>query len=284
MSPIGRIAVFLNLALSAGFLGWAAANLSDAEKFRTQYDAEVTKNAELKSTTTAQIEALTAERDENARQRTDMRNQKDALGNQVTALNEQLNEKTDELNQLKANMSNIASTIGDLNSNLEDMKSQVAQANDARVEAVEARRTAENERDDAVQARASSDDRANSLDLQLRQAEKDLTSANATIQDLETQVSTIVAATGFDPAAAGVAVPQIDGAVLQYYADLQLVHINRGSDDQVKRGFVFDIWNAGQYKGQAQVEVVNPGSCTARIINAVQGTQVVQGDRVSTRI
>ena len=164
MSPIGRIAVFLNLALSAGFLGWAAATLSDAEKFRSQYDAKPTALAALERTSGAQIEALPSERDENARQRTDMRNQKDALGNQVTALNEQLNEKTDELNQLKANMSNIASTIGDLNSNLEDMKSQVAPAN------------------------------------------------------------------------------------------------------------------------AAQVEVVNPGSCTARIINAVQGTQVVQGDRVSTRI
>ncbi|MEM9382067.1 MAG: hypothetical protein AAGB93_19075 [Planctomycetota bacterium] len=284
MSPIGRTAVFLNLALSAGFLGWAAANLADADKYRAQFDAKTSEMAQLEADTTQQIADLTAERDENARQRTDMRNLKDASDVRVTALTEQLNEKTDELNQLKANMANIASTIGDLNSNLEDMKSQVAQANDARVEAVEARRSAENERDDAMQAKAEATDRANGLEVELQTAEKGLTAAQAKIQDLETSVDTIVRATGFDITAAGGAVPQIDGAVLQYYSDLKLVHINRGSDDQVKRGFVFDIWNAGQYKGRAQVEVVNPGSCTARIINAVPGTQVVQGDRVSTQI
>ena len=284
MSPIGRLFVFLNLALSAGFLGWAASNLATAQKFRGEFDAVTAQLAETTTDLNAQIAEITADRDEASRQRTDMRNQKNTQEERVTALTQSLTEKTDELSKLKADMGNIASTLGDLNSNLDDMKGQVAQAHQAQTEAIQTARDAEAARDAANQARAAADDKARGLDDELGQAERDLVAARATIQDQDTTIETLVVMSGIDPTQIGAAVPQIDGAVLQYYEDLKLVHINRGSDDQVRRGYVFDIYTSGQYKGQARVEVVNPNSCTAVLLNNVDGTQISQGDRVSTRI
>jgi hypothetical protein len=180
-------------------------------------------------------------------------------------------------------MGNIATELGDLTNQVGDMNSRVEQANNDRVAAVEAKRDAEAAADQANQARAAAERERDDLATQLADTERALTTMSAQAQDLDTTLKMVVAATGYNLDGAA-AVPQIDGAVLQYYSDLKLVHINRGTNDQVKRGFVFDIFSGGVYKGQARVEVVNPGTCTAVVLNSVDGTQIMQGDRVSTQI
>ena len=126
-------------------------------------------------------------------------------------------------------------------------------------------------------------ERLRTLLADLAQAERDLTAASGALEDANTTIAMIVEATGYD-VSRGVGAPQIDGAVLQYRADQKLVHINRGTNDKVKRGYVFDIFSGGVYKGQARVEVVNPDTCTAVVTYATSGTEIAQGDLVSTQI
>ena len=102
------------------------------------------------------------------------------------------------------------------------------------------------------------------------------------LDDATTTIAMVVEATGFD-LSRGVGAPQIDGAVLQYRADQKLVHINRGTNNKVKRGYIFDIYSGDTYKGQARVEVVNPDTCTAVLV-ATTGSAIAQGDLVSTQI
>ncbi len=282
MSPIGRIFVIINLALSAAFLGFASNNLSAAQKYRGQFDAVTAELASTKTSMQADIDSITADRDAANRMRTEMRNQKEALDAKNTALEQELASATDELNELKSDMGNISSSIGDLSSSLDDMKSQVAQANEARAEAINARRDAENARDAAVAAREKADDRSNGLAADLAQAERDLTATSRSLDDANTTIAMVVEATGID-ISRGVGAPQIDGAVLQYRADQKLVHINRGTNNKVKRGYIFDIYSGGIYKGQARVEVVNPDTCTAVVV-ATTGSEIAQGDLVSTQI
>ncbi len=282
MSPIGRIFVIINLALSAAFLGFASNNLSAAQKYRGQFDAVTAELASTKTSMQAEIDQITADRDAANRMRTDMRNEKEAMASKNTALEQELASATDELNELKSDMGNISSSIGDLSSSLDDMKSQVAQANEARAEAINARRDAENARDAAVAAKEKADDRSNGLAADLAQAERDLTATSRSLDDANTTIAMVVEATGFD-ISRGVGAPQIDGAVLQYRADQKLVHINRGTNNKVKRGYIFDIYSGGIYKGQARVEVVNPDTCTAVVV-ATTGSEIAQGDLVSTQI
>lgn len=282
MSPIGRIFVIINLALSAAFLGFASNNLSAAQKYRGQFDAVTAELASTKTSMQAEIDQITADRDAANRMRTDMRNLKETSDAKNTALEQELASATDELNELKSDMGNISSSIGDLSSSLDDMKSQVAQANEARAEAINARRDAENARDAAVAAKERADDRSNGLAADLAQAERDLTATSRSLDDANTTIAMVVEATGFD-ISRGVGAPQIDGAVLQYRADQKLVHINRGTNNKVKRGYIFDIYSGGIYKGQARVEVVNPDTCTAVVV-ATTGSEIAQGDLVSTQI
>lgn len=282
MSPIGRIFVIINLALSAAFLGFASNNLSAAQKYRGQFDAVTAELASTKTSMQAEIDQITADRDAANRMRTDMRNEKEAMASKNTALEQELASATDELNELKSDMGNISSSIGDLSSSLDDMKSQVAQANEARAEAINARRDAENARDAAVAAKEKADDRSNGLAADLAQAERDLTATSRSLDDANTTIAMVVEATGID-ISRGFGAPQIDGAVLQYRADQKLVHINRGTNNKVKRGYIFDIYSGGIYKGQARVEVVNPDTCTAVVV-ATTGSEIAQGDLVSTQI
>lgn len=284
MSPIGRLFVFFNLALSAAFLGWAASNLASAQKYRTMFDSVTAELAETTTALEAQISEVTADRDEASRQRSDMRGVKDAAEVKASSLEQDLAKSEDELSKLKADMGNIASTLGDLNQNLGDMKTQVEASHAAETAAIAASRDAADARDQANQARATAVDKGNGLVKELAERERELKTANDLTQEQATTIAMMIEMTGVDPATLGVAVPLIDGAVLQYYSELKLVHINRGSEDQVRRGFVFDIYSSGQYKGQARVEVVNPGSCTAVLLNNVDGTEISQGDRVSTQI
>lgn len=282
MSPIGRIFVIINLVLSAGFLGFAANNLASAQKYRAQFDTVSAELAQTKTDMQASIDQLTVDRDAAVRMRAEMRNEKEDLDVKNTALQQQLSEANDELNQLKADMGNIGTSLSDLTSQVENMNSQVASANEDAKKAIEEKRDAQQAADEANQARVAAVDKANGLEADLAQAERDLTAEREKSMGLDTQLKEVLIATGYSPS--GVGVPQIEGAVLQYDSEYKLVHINRGTNDQVKRGYKFDIFSGGVYKGQARVEVVNPGTCTAVVLSSVDGVQIMQGDRVSTQI
>lgn len=282
MSPIGRTFVAINFALSAAFLGFASNNLSTAQKYRGQFEDVTAELASSKTSMQAEIDQITADRNAANDLRNNIRSEKDALEEKNTALKLNLATATDELNELKSDMGNISSSIGDLSSSLDDMKSQVAQANEARAEAINARRDAENARDAAVAAKEKADDRSNGLSADLAQAERDLTATRGNLEDANTTIAMVVEATNYD-LTRGVGAPQIDGAVLQYRADQKLVHINRGTNNKVKRGHIFDIYSGDTYKGQARVEVVNPDTCTAVLV-ATTGSAIAQGDLVSTQI
>lgn len=286
MSPIGRIFVVINLVLAGLFLGSAATNLASAQKYRSFFDQEVAAKKALEAELTANIESLRAEKIAAENIRNDIKNQKDALDAQKTALEQDIQEKTDELNVLKSNVGNIDSALADMAKQLEDQSSQVKQANDERVAAVEARRDAEEARDEAIQAKASAEDQSNDYEKQIAQLRTELNTTRNELRDANTLIDVAVATTGVTRDALGGAAPLIEGAVLQVATDVKpgLVHINRGSADDVKTGYVFDIYSSGVYKGRARVELVNSNSCTARIMNVVEGTTIMQGDSASTRI
>ena len=80
--------------------------------------------------------------------------------------------------------------------------------------------------------------------------------------------------------------PQIDGAVMMVSHEIQpgLVSINRGEDAGVKRGFTFDIFSNGLYKGRVRVEDVQQDSCTAVIMRTYEDRIIEQGDTATTHI
>ena len=80
--------------------------------------------------------------------------------------------------------------------------------------------------------------------------------------------------------------PLINGVVIEALYDVEpgLVAINKGTADNVKRGYTFDIYNGADYKGRVRVENVRENSCTAIVTQPVDGKRIGQGDKAATRL
>ena len=286
MSPIGRIFVVINLVLAAVFLGSGAAFLASGERYRTDFEKEIVAKAKMKEDLDSQIGELEAQKSAAERMREEMRNAKAQLETQKEALDADIAAKTDELNQLKAQVANWGSQVEGLSGQIETAVANAEAASEARVAAVDARNEAQNEAADAVRARAAAEDQINQLEAEIASLRTDLTATRGQLQSTETQLATAMQVAGLTIDDIGAAAPPINGAVLGVDAvgGATIVHINRGSNDNVKQGYVFEIYSSGTYKGQARVEIVHGGSCSARMITAREGTAVAQGDRASTQI
>lgn len=286
MSPIGRIFVVINLVLAAVFLGVAASFLASQDHFRSDYEKEVVAKSKMQSEMQAQLDAIKAETSEAKRQREEMRNLKAQLETQVNALDQEIASKTDELSEKNALLAGFDSKVGDLAKAVEGSTESVAAANEARAAAIEARVAAENAMMEAQSGKAAAEDKVNMLTDQVASLEAEINATRGQLKSTSTQLTVAMAKYGISPDELGAAAPLIDGAVLGVTTidGSKIVQLNVGSQDQVAVGYVFEIFNGSTYKGQAQVEIVHDGTCTARMIATRDGAEVMQNDRASTQI
>ena len=205
-----------------------------------------------------------AERDRNGRELADLQSRYDSLQSDVQKISSTL-ESYDSTN--KANTSRAEAAEGRARS------------------ADEARHTAANAQEAAEEEQASLQRRLDVANNQITSLSTELTSTQKTLGDTQTALDTMIAVTGARPEEF-IVMPQIEGSVLMvsHAIDPGLISINRGANDGVKRGFTFDIFDGGQFKGRVRVETVEPDMCSAVIIKTYKSRNISQGDRAATRI
>lgn len=285
MSPIGRIFIILNLILSAFFLGWASNALATTENYKQQLEDAQAEHAGALSAKDKEISDLNQERNNLSEAQRKFREERDQVQTLSDNLQSQLEAEKRRNDALQADVSKIQATLGDYNTTIAtlsgDKDRAVQRANDA-----------ETARDDAV-------DGQQAAEMAKRDAEESLTAANTTIGDLQvantgltdevsslnTRLMVLAEVTGTDVSDIMVQ-PQIEGAVLDVRYDLEpgLVMLNVGSEQDVQRGFTFDIYRGSTYKGRVKVENVQGKYCSAVITDAKPGTTITQGDRASTNL
>jgi len=285
MSAIGRIFLVLNLILSALFLGWASQVLTKSDEWRGKYDDKVAELAETTQNLDEEANAISAKLSAAKARLGAAEGQRDGFEQQLTDSMNDLEAARGTIADLQANVTTMTNGLGDLNSTL----SSVEDAKDA---AVAEARQAQSERDDAVAARMEADasrtdisDQLDSASLRIADLEKSLTSAQAMVSRKDAQLATIIDEYNID--IGGILdQPLIEAAVLSVKRSdgFDLVALNVGSDDDVKRGMTFQVWSGGQYKGEVRVDSVMPGVCSALVITAVDGTSMSEGDNAATRL
>jgi hypothetical protein len=285
MSPIGRIFIVLNLVLSAFFLGWASTALSTTENWKEKHAEATQAMADAVAAKDAEISGLTIEKNDASEAHRKFREERDQIKTLADNLQGQFDAEKRRNDTMQGELVKIQSSLGDYNTTIAtlsgDKDRAVQRANDA-----------ENARDDAVQAQQDAE-------LAKRDAAEGLVAANTSIGDLkvantslEDQVSTLntrllvladVTGTNIEDI---MVQPQIEGAVLDVRYDLSpgLVMLNVGSDNDVQRGFTFEIYRGSTYKGKVRVENVQGKYCSAVIIDAKAGTTIAQGDRAATNL
>lgn len=286
MSPIGRIFVVINLVLAAVFLGVAASFLASNDQYRSDYEKEVVAKSQMQADLDSEITAAKAELAEATRQREDMRNLKAQLETQNNALEQEIASKTDSLSEKESLISGFNTNVGDLAKSFEGATESASAANEARAAAIEARVTAENAMMASEKGKAEAEDKVNMLTDQVASLEAEISATRSQLQSASTQLTVAKVKYGISDEDIGGAAPPIEGAVLgvSMVGGSKIVQLNVGSQDQVAIGHVFEIYNGSTYKGQARVEIVHDGTCTARMIAMKDGAEVMQSDRASTQI
>lgn len=286
MSPIGRIFVVVNLALAAAFLGWASSTLANAHKFRALYEGKEVELQAEKTKLTAEIDALTTARnaakaaqDEALRDKQRLDSEKEALKLEVANL------RTEEASH-RASIEKISTTLDTIDERANQAMADAKAAADERLAADQARREAETAREAAMQAERNAKKAQADAMQRIADLEEELTTAQKNIQAQENLVASYQAFTGVSVNELGGAVPTVEASVVgvKSEGDMQLVHLNKGSDDQLKRGHSIWVYSGNTLKGRARIEVVNANSATAIMVDSVEGRRPAQGDRAATRL
>ena len=285
MSPIGRIFSVLNLILAGLFLGWAANALATNAGYKDKFD---TTSTELKTTKTqleSDLSKVRMEKTEAENKAGRLLQERDEEKNRADRSKGDLDLEVAKNAQMRADLDKIAATL----SEIESSKTKLQADKDR---AAQAQRDAEKARDGAVAAKMEAEKKAGDSDGELGKAkntiadlEKARTSLEKDKKGVETELASLVAATGVKLGDIS-SMPLIEGRVLDVSTTVEpgLVAINVGEANGVKRGYTFEIFDGKTYKGQARVEYVHPNMCSAILVRTVPGQKIRQGDGAATRL
>ena len=281
MSNIGRIFIVLNLILSAAFLGWASNALGKSEKYKDELaaakkahtDELASKDKEL-SDLQVQITGVTDQ------QRT-FREQRDGFEAESNRLKTQLEEFKRANDTMQANLGKIQATLGDYNNSIAQLSQQKDAAVERAHEAERARDAAVTEKDAAILAKNDADEATRNANTRIGDLEGEKVALSTELENLNTRFQIVMKETGF-AANNVITQPPIEALVLDVKKDLKLVILNKGKKDDVKVGYVFDIYRGSQYKGQVRIQDVQDSMASGTILN--EKTAIGRGDSATTSL
>jgi len=283
MSAIGRIFIVLNLILAAGVVGWASNALGTVEDYKQQ-KADLTAEMNTKlAEKDAKIAGLESEKNALTDNGRTYREERDDARTRVTELEGLLADAQRTNSEMQGRLAKIDATLGDYNSTIASLTQQKDAAVQRAHEAERQRDTEKGNAEAAELARRDAAGAATSANQQIADLNAQVAALESQGSRLDTQLATAAAVYGFDLGDVS-DVPHIEAAVLRASFDSEpgLVMLNVGSNNDVKRGYTFQIFRGGTYKGEVRVENVQADFCSAVITGMNPGTTMAQGDRATT--
>lgn len=279
MNQVARIFVVINLVLAAAFLMGAATFLKQSEDWKGKYDGlEVDMNAQLDDKA-QQINDLDAEvrRLNDDKQR--LSNEVATLQGTSSNLETQLQASNEAKSTAESAEQTAAATIARLT---EQIGTLTAQGGDT-TELIDKYR---NDAADQLARAAAADDAraaaaadADSKGREIAALNRRIELLNSELSDTKAKLGTYVAAY---PPPSRPAQPKIDGTVVRYDRDTDLVELSVGKNQGVQRGFTFDIIHGRDYVCTVRVDRVGDNTSVASIEVRVGRPQ--SGDRVTKLI
>ncbi|MEC7923263.1 MAG: hypothetical protein VX496_07700 [Planctomycetota bacterium] len=287
MSALAKVFVVFVFLLSILFFGTSATLYltredwaTNYENYRTAVTAEVAKLAE-------RVDQLKGERDTLDDALRLVSEDELAKAGQIKKLQIELDGKNAQIAKIEAQRdeSIIAKTATDnVNASLVSqnttLTTQLREAHDNRDTAIDAQKVANAEKfrmkrdldatttelHEARVEHSALDDKYNSLELAYGAVEKKL------------------GKDGIEAILSGLVSPPIDALVEEVDANLSLVVLSVGSQDEVKEGAEFTIYREDKFVGKVRVNKVYENLAGARVLFTAEGADIKQGDRATTRI
>jgi hypothetical protein len=177
----------------------------------------------------------------------------------------------------QATSEKLASTLTEENSKV---KEQLQAAHDARIEAVDLQKVANTER---FRMKTVLDETQREL-RESRVALQDTTDKYESLELVYVAIEKKLGKDGIDAILSGLVAPPIDALVEEVDADLKLVVLSVGKQDEVKEGFEFTVYREDKFVGKVRVHKVYENLAGARVLFTATGGDIRQGDRATTRI
>ncbi|MHC5212326.1 MAG: hypothetical protein ACYTG2_16540 [Planctomycetota bacterium] len=280
MSSIGKIFVVGNLVLSLLVLGAAGALLKNTEVTKAQVtdlEGQVASAeealAEANSAYTERERVLNLDKQRLQEDKDDLevaRQNADRNVSRLEADNQQLRDDVTKINDKLTTLESGFSSTLQRNQELTDLNATLrAESMDAK----EAQRQAELGQRESADQLAAAERQASELQAELGAA---TAKANDAAKLLEVAI-----ASGFDPTSV-VAMPRIEANVADVDEQYGFVVLDKGANDQVEKGFTFEIHRGGDYLGRVKVDQVYANYATASIQILADNVRMQRFDRAST--
>jgi hypothetical protein len=279
MNWLGKVFVVLILIMSLVFMGLAMAVYATHRNWRevvegpnglrAQLDQARQANEELKSEHNRRVENLSREKEAAEQQLAKLETERVALADR----NVQIQTELDQLKQQqREHIAAVASTQS-LNEGLTKEATGLRQQI----------RSEQQARDAAFAKTLEATETVHQLTGQYenqRERYEQLTKQAAGMRH-------VMREEGLDPdTEPGAVVPTVDGVVSQVRrtAGAQLVEVTIGADDGLKAGNTLEVFRGSKYLGRVEVLQTSPDKSVGRVDRRFQQGQIVEGDRVATRL
>ena len=280
MSGIGKTFIVLNLVFSLVIVGAAAVYLAETDNFKEKYDAQVKLHDEAteewkleKNDFEASVKNLNDDNGVKQRKIEDLGIRTSDLESQLNSEKVSSQQLRDDVTKINNKLGDLQSTINDLTSRNNDLADQNATLRNEKLDAVE------NERK-AIEDKARLEGEVARLQETINGLEERITEAEKEKEDLTNKLET-ARASGFDISKI-VAHPEISAYVEAVDAEKEFVILSVGSDDKVKKGYVFTIYREDTYLGEVQVNDLYPDHCAACFKVQAPGTEFKVNDKATT--
>lgn len=287
MSIVAKVFVVINLILSVVFLSFTVALYSKRAKYQELYEQQTKKNLELVVGWKDDINNLN-ETVAFKNRRIDSEVMKvEKLGQELKNSEQKIAKLEFEKSLAKHEQIVTSTQLMDAQREVRRLASYVGKAKSVIMALRQALVISEANETLALSQKADMEERFNQLNEKSVALQKDRQRLEQNLDEMRAYFEKLIAL-GYDPdrligLGEKVATHKIDGRVLAVDESVNLVTLSVGSDDLVKKGYVFTIWRGNKYVGAARVAYVHKNAAGAEIIPEQTPDKPKVGDMASTR-
>ncbi|MED5331011.1 MAG: hypothetical protein VX916_06935 [Planctomycetota bacterium] len=282
MTTIGKIFVVANLVLAMVILGSAGSLLNSQQVTRADVERETERADKAEAALDEESSGFAARERGLKSEVASLVDSNESLEVNVQTLQRNNDSLEIDNQQLRDDITKINTSLSALQQDL----SNVTQRNNDLVDGNEELRTeamnAKEQGRQAETARRSAEDTLTKVRADLEEQGIVLIDTQAELKDSKNLLE-VAKSAGFD-ASAIVASPSIEANVASVDLEYGFVILDKGSNSEVQRGYTFEIYQGGAYKGRVQVDEVYADYCTAKIVIPVLGVPMERFDRASTHL
>ena len=282
MSALAKVFIVLNFVLSIVFLASAGVLLAKTDEWRAKYEAE-------KTTHDSDVRTLQTERKDLQTNLTSVTSDKDGLKRDLGDAQNVRDKYKDDLSSeqkisvdLRKSVDETAQTLKTIQATLASAQEQITgfqkgkeEAEAKMREAVDKQRVAEAE---VTRLKSEGDDKSGQIESLGKQI-----AALTEDKDKLTTVLEMAREKGFDLASL-MAMPAINGKVVEVDPTVGVVVVSVGAQAEVKKGYTFQVYRGGDYIGEVIIDAVYPDLSAASVVKLRPGMEIKKLDDVTTRL